>query len=833
MSEDFRGFDTDTRTTNGRPDGPLDRSAQAGRPEGDGGSSPFGGFDDDAAVSDADKTGELEPVGPAGTGAGSEETTAFEPVGAGPQDALPGEGAPPPREFPPSVPADPDVLVFRPRRAARDEGEDDLPPLIPGEIPGLGGASAHARAAGPSALVGAPAGVGPSTGPAGASEGGRRRTAAANPEATETFLAVGPEGTDADAEWAPGRGRGHAGHRGGSDDDHPGLRMALRVAGLVLGAVVLVGGGFALGTRFGDELVDAVFPSVAANRPQVETQTVELADAYDGALTRRVAAAAADVAANALSTPTLDEATAGAIGGLLTSGGDVDAAYLTQEEYERAQRLAAGVHVGIGASFVDAPEGVVVALVADDSPAQQAGLAVGDVVTALDGEPFAGDAAELTDALAQRAPGSEIELSWTGAHAATMAGATGEGTRVQGAAGADEAEAAPAEATGEGERADGTSDVHETTATMAIAEVDAPLVAGRLEGTTGVLTLLRCAPGVADELAGAIAELLDAGATSLVLDVRVCTGGEVAEAVRVASLFMESGTVAVSTTRDGSERLEVVGGLYATDAPLVLLVSHDTAGAAEVLAGALQDHQRALVVGELTHGTGTSQTVRTLSSGGALSYTTARYQTPDGYDIQGQGIAPDVLVASPLSTSERLAAAAAADGDAPASGEDAFAAGAGSAGAADADAQLAAAIEAARSWQEGGSIAIEGLSNAPGPQQEAFGQAAEALERAQAAALIRAAGGVPASEAGGAGAADGAAADGAGDASAQADAGADATAPQAQVAGTDAAGTDATAGGTAGEGAALDEAPEAQPAAADADAEDAPEAPAAADGASQ
>ena len=535
----------------------------------------------------------------------------------------------------------------------------------------------------------------------------------------------GPHTSDV-TQGLPGFSMTQAAHKGGAGDGNGGSRFhaalsghvartALRIVGLSLGAVVLVGGGFALGTRFGTQVMDAVFPSVSAGRPQEESVATELTDGYDGALARRIAAAAADVAAGALTSPSLDEVTAGAIGGVLTSAGDVDAAYLTQEEYERYQRLAGTSNVGVGASFVDGARGPVVALVAQGSPAEEAGLRPGDIITAVGGErDGATSAAVLADALSL-ASDAGVELAWVSPDAGTAA------------AGAATSNATAADA---GSSVEGVG-APETTATLHPSDgTPAPLVSARLEEGTGVVTLLRFAPGVADELSAALSDLLERGATTFVLDLRDNPGGDVSEAARVASLFMGGGTVAVATTREGEERLEVTPGMSVTDAPLAVLVSRSTASAAEIVAGGLQDHQRALIVGELTHGKGSSQTVRTLSFGGAISYTTATYATPDGYEIQGQGIAPDLLVVSSLPLERRLAADA------------------------QGDAQLTAAIDAVRSWGQGGTIAVDGLSNAPGPQDDAFDQAREVLRSAAHTPVPAGAGDAPAAGAGDAPSAD-------------------------------------------------------------------------------
>ena len=111
----------------------------------------------------------------------------------------------------------------------------------------------------------------------------------------------------------------------------------------------------------------------------------------------------------------------------------------------------------------------------------------------------------------------------------------------------------------------------------------------------------------------------------------------------IASLFVKSGNVVQVKTREGlSER--TVSGVTATDAPLVVLVNGRTAAAAEVLAAALSDNSRATLVGAKTMGKGSVQVVQTLSFGGAVRYTAAYYLSPNGHDINSQGVSPDYAV---------------------------------------------------------------------------------------------------------------------------------------------------------------------------------------------
>ena len=130
------------------------------------------------------------------------------------------------------------------------------------------------------------------------------------------------------------------------------------------------------------------------------------------------------------------------------------------------------------------------------------------------------------------------------------------------------------------------------------------------------------------------------------LDLRGNGGGLVKEAQRVASEFLERGEIVTTRGRAVPDRrLSAIGEPAAGGLPVVVLVDGDTASAAEIVAGALQDHERATVVGTTTFGKGVFRTVLPLANGGALNLTVGRYFTPDGRNLAGDGIAPDVRAA--------------------------------------------------------------------------------------------------------------------------------------------------------------------------------------------
>jgi carboxyl-terminal processing protease len=180
------------------------------------------------------------------------------------------------------------------------------------------------------------------------------------------------------------------------------------------------------------------------------------------------------------------------------------------------------------------------------------------------------------------------------------------------------------------------------------ARVTPPLVVARLlEEGIGYVQLMRFGDDAAAQLLTALATLERQGARGLVLDLRGNGGGYGDEAKKVASAFVGSGPIFTTRERGGASTVERADGKVAFGGKLVVLVDGDTASAAEIVAGALQDDGLATLVGTKTFGKGVVQSVFPLPDGAALKVTTARYFTPKGRNIDGIGLLPDVLVAEP------------------------------------------------------------------------------------------------------------------------------------------------------------------------------------------
>jgi carboxyl-terminal processing protease len=181
------------------------------------------------------------------------------------------------------------------------------------------------------------------------------------------------------------------------------------------------------------------------------------------------------------------------------------------------------------------------------------------------------------------------------------------------------------------------------------AEISVPSTTWRIldhAPDIGYLRIERFTEKTSDEANVALQELLyTEAAAGLILDLRDNSGGLLEPTVATASKFLREGNVLVELDRDGRERVfPVQDGGIATDVPLVVLVNGGTASAAEILAGALQDHDRGTLIGEPTFGKGSVQLIYDLSDGSSLHVTSAVWLTPERHRIEGQGLKPDIHV---------------------------------------------------------------------------------------------------------------------------------------------------------------------------------------------
>jgi len=176
----------------------------------------------------------------------------------------------------------------------------------------------------------------------------------------------------------------------------------------------------------------------------------------------------------------------------------------------------------------------------------------------------------------------------------------------------------------------------------------------RLQGDTVVLRVTTFNDQTFANLEEGLAEQVEAAGgmenvEGIVLDLRNNPGGLLNQAIRVSDAFLEEGEIVSTRGRqpEDGDRYNATPGDLADGKPIVVLINGGSASASEIVAGALQDHRRAIVVGTKSFGKGSVQTVMPLRGDGAMRLTTARYYTPSGRSIQALGVSPDIVVAQP------------------------------------------------------------------------------------------------------------------------------------------------------------------------------------------
>ena len=301
----------------------------------------------------------------------------------------------------------------------------------------------------------------------------------------------------------------------------------------------------------------------------------------------------------------------GAIDGMLASL-DPHSAYLDGNSLERMTTMIDGNYQGLGISVVMEDGAVKVVSPFKGSPADRAGLKAGDYITHIDGKLIYG--LELDDAVAQmRGPaGSAIELTIFRA---------------------------------------GREDSFDVNVTRGVIELE-PVTWELMDGNVGHISVNEFSADVgADVREGLRALSSEAGGqlSGLVLDLRRNPGGSLDEAVALSDLFLSDGQIVSQRGRTRRDTVyydaeTVYRGDAAPGLPMVVLIDEGSASASEIVAGALQDHHRALVMGERSFGKGSVQTLLPLTRDSALKLTTARYYTPSGRSVQEGGIEPDIRV---------------------------------------------------------------------------------------------------------------------------------------------------------------------------------------------
>ena len=365
------------------------------------------------------------------------------------------------------------------------------------------------------------------------------------------------------------------------------MDKSVKVLAAVLALLVVGLGGFSLGVTLADGS-EGITLFGSSGQSNVET--------IDDALKT--------IRQKSANPPSEEELARAAVKGMLELVKESDdyAGYLNKEAYADFLDYSTGSFSGIGVNLSDHGKRLEILSVIPGTPAEDVGLKRGDIFVEVDG-------AQVSEMTVEEAV-----------------------TRVKGPAGTKVHVVILRN--GEAMEFDITRD-----------EIALPNLDGRLaDGDIGYVQLFGFAKGAGSELREKVDELREQGAEGIVLDLRDNGGGLVTEAIEVASVFIEDGEIVTYREKGSEDQTYNAQGDAFEDIPVVVLVNGGTASASEIVAIALRDHERGQLVGTQTFGKGSVQEIINLPDLSAVKLTTGTYLSPDGQDINGAGIQPDIEV---------------------------------------------------------------------------------------------------------------------------------------------------------------------------------------------
>ncbi len=297
----------------------------------------------------------------------------------------------------------------------------------------------------------------------------------------------------------------------------------------------------------------------------------------------------------------------GALQGMMNAPGDTNTDYMSPDRYAQAREGLSGEYEGIGATVrQDEDTGaLIIVRPLPGSPAETAGLLSGDQVVAVDGEDITGLDQDIIISMVRGPAGTEVVL---------------------------------------GIRRDGNDEILEIAvprARIALPSAEYEI----FEDNIGYVLLYNFGQDSDVELAHILADMGVENLEGLILDLRGNTGGYLDTTLEIISMFISRGTIFIERGTDGAEQsIQAYGNPIAPTVPMVVLVDNFSASASELVAGALQDYNRATIIGTRTFGKGSVQTWRELSNGGGIRITISRWFTPNGHSVEPDGIEPDFVV---------------------------------------------------------------------------------------------------------------------------------------------------------------------------------------------
>jgi carboxyl-terminal processing protease len=297
----------------------------------------------------------------------------------------------------------------------------------------------------------------------------------------------------------------------------------------------------------------------------------------------------------------------GAIRGMLSTLNDPFTFFIDPPVAASESQVLAGTYGGIGVQIVRSENGEMRLYPYADSPALAAGIEADDVLIAVNGTPV--DISLQADALDQMLRGEVREGS--GVEITVSKSDSGE----------------------------------EFTTFVPFAVINVPSIIWRVlpdDSRLGYVQILRFTNRTPEELTAAMNDLNSAGIEALVLDLRNNAGGLLSESIQVADEFLDGGVIVFQRDSSGEETFSGGSGGAAADLPLIVLINHGTASGAELVAGAIQDRERGLLIGQTTYGKGTVQQIFPLSDGSSLHVTSSEWFTPAHQPLDGAGLTPDI-----------------------------------------------------------------------------------------------------------------------------------------------------------------------------------------------
>ncbi|MDR1835764.1 MAG: S41 family peptidase [Fusobacteriaceae bacterium] len=297
----------------------------------------------------------------------------------------------------------------------------------------------------------------------------------------------------------------------------------------------------------------------------------------------------------------------GAIRGMLEALDDPHSNYFTAEELKSFQDDIKGKYIGVGMVVQKKKnEALLVVSPIEDSPAYKAGIKPKDQIVAIDGDSTYNMTSEESVKRLKGAPKTNVKVT-----------VFREGAKE-------------------------TKDIVIERAEVTLKYVKQNIVDE--ENKIGYLRLTQFGDNVYPDVRRAMEDLQKKGMKALVFDLRSNPGGTLDQAVKIASMFIKDGKIVSTKTKNGPEEIKLREGKYFGGFPLVILINGGSASASEIVAGAVKDHKRGILIGEKSFGKGSVQTLIPLPDGDGIKLTIAKYFTPDGTSIHGTGIEPDVKV---------------------------------------------------------------------------------------------------------------------------------------------------------------------------------------------